>query len=570
MLKHKKWLTILVLMILLGGIFGSGSAQSYSFSLDQAVVDLYINADGSATIEYTLDFNNDPGAHAIDYVDIGLPNDSYDIGSITASINGKAITHIANSQYVDHGVELGLGSNAIPSGASGRVKARIGLVHDMIYESDLNEADMGEAYASFEFSPNWFGSEYCHGNTDYTITVYLPPGIESDEPRYHTPQKWPGADEPQSGYDEQGSVFYSWYSPDANGYTQYIFGASFPARTVPTSTIQTQPSFDFSIIGAFIENLFENSCPIVFACLFFAFPVLSGIWGSRQNKKRKLKYLPPKVTIEGHGIKRGLTAVEAAVLMEMPVDKILSMVLFSAVKKEAAIVTSRDPLKLKVTKPLPEDLHSYEKLFVEAFQQSNVKTQRRQLQKMTVDMINSVTKKMKGFSHKETVAYYEDIMQRAWKQVEDEGTPEVQMKKFDEAIEWTMLDDDFGRRTQTTFGPRPVFLPMWWGRYDPTFRPSASSARPTVSGSGGGQGGSFSLPTLPGSAFAASVVGGMQDFSSNVVGDLTAFTSGITQTTNPIPKAKSSGRSGGRSGGGGCACACACAGCACACAGGGR
>lgn len=570
MLKHKKWLTTLVLLILLGGIFGSGSAQSYSFSLDRAVVDLYINADGTATIEYTLDFSNDIGAHAIDYVDIGLPNDSYDIGSITASIDGKAITHIANSQYVDHGVELGLGGNAIPSGAKGRVKARIGLVEDMIYESDLKEADMGEAYASFEFSPNWFGSEYCHGNTDYTITVYLPPGIESDQPRYHTPQKWPGPDEPQSGYDDQGRVFYSWHSTESNGYTQYIFGASFPARTVPTSAIQTQPTFDFSVIGAFIENLFENSCPIVFACLFFAFPVLSGIWGSRQNKKRKLKYLPPKVTIEGHGIKRGLTAVEAAVLMEMPVDKILSMILFSTVKKEAASVTSRDPLKLKVTEPLPAELHSYEKLFVEAFQQSNVKTQRRQLQKLTVDLIKSITKKMKGFSHKETVAYYEDIMQRAWKQVEDEGTPEVQMKKFDEAIEWTMLDDDFGRRTQTTFGPRPVFLPMWWGRYDPTFRPSTSSSRPTVAGSGGGGGGSLSLPTLPGSAFAASVVGGMQDFSSNVVGDLTAFTSGITQTTNPIPKAKSSGRSSGRSGGGGCACACACAGCACACAGGGR
>jgi len=30
---------------------------------------------------------------------------------------------------------------------------------------------------------------------------------------------------------------------------------------------------------------------------------------------------PPKISIEGHGIKRGLTAVEAAILMEEPLDR---------------------------------------------------------------------------------------------------------------------------------------------------------------------------------------------------------------------------------------------------------
>jgi hypothetical protein len=59
-------------------------------------------------------------------------------------------------------------------------------------------------------------------------------------------------------------------------------------------------------------------------------------------------------------------------------------------------------------------------------------------------------------------------------------------------------------------------------------------------------------------------VGGVQNFSSRVLGNVNDFTSGVTNVTNP-PPSKTSG--GGRSGGG---CACACAGCACACAGGGR
>jgi hypothetical protein len=68
---------------------------------------------------------------------------------------------------------------------------------------------------------------------------------------------------------------------------------------------------------------------------------------------------------------------------------------------------------------------------------------------------------------------------------------------------------------------------------------------------------------------AASVVTGVQGFSSHVIGDVKAFTSGVTNRTNPVPVVKSGGWSGG-GGGHSCACACACAGCACACAGGGR
>jgi hypothetical protein len=52
-----------------------------------------------------------------------------------------------------------------------------------------------------------------------------------------------------------------------------------------------------------------------------------------------------------------------------------------------------------------------------------------------------------------------------------------------------------------------------------------------------------------------------------IVGNLTSFTGGVTEVTNPMPKTSSSGRSYG-GGGHSCACACACAGCACACADG--
>jgi hypothetical protein len=175
---------------------------------------------------------------------------------------------------------------------------------------------------------------------------------------------------------------------------------------------------------------------------------------------------------------------------------------------------------------------------------------------------------MKGFSRKETVDYYQSIMERAWKQIEEAGTPEVKSQMFDEALEWTMLDKNYDERTRRVF-TGPVYVPIWWGRYDPGYSSASSGSTGRISVPSGGSRGPVSLP---GSTFAASVVTGVQGFSSKVLGDVRSFTSGVTNKTNPVPV--STGRSGGgfrsSGGGGGCACACACAGCACACAGGGR
>jgi len=284
------------------------------------------------------------------------------------------------------------------------------------------------------------------------------------------------------------------------------------------------------------------------------------------DKRRRMRYLPPKISIEGHGIKRGLTAVEAAILLEQPLDKVLTMILFGVIKKEAAEVVTRDPLQIKATDPLPSDLNEYEVKFLNAFKEKELARQR-MLQEMVVDLIKSVSEKMKGFSRKETIEYYQNITAKAWQQVEAENTPEVRSKKFDEVMEWTMLDRDYGERTHDVFRNQPVFIPMWWGRYDPSY--GRSSSLPRVSPSSMPSA-SPSLPHLPGSDFAASVVNGVQGFSSKVVGNINDFTNKVTQKTNPVPVSTSSGRSSSGRSGGGCACACACAGCACACAGGGR
>jgi hypothetical protein len=556
----KKTLGFLLIALLLFTHVGAANAQTYLFSVEKTTVDVYVNDDGTLTLNYAITFSNDYSADPIDFVDIGVPTSNYSLSLVTADIDGSPISDIENSPYVSNGIALGLGSKSIQPGKLGTVHVTIPNVKNVLYEGTEEEA---EPYASLQFMPNYFGSEYVTNNDmDMTVTIYLPAGLNPEEPRYYEPKNWPGLSTPSSGYDDQGRVYYRWFTDQGNPSAKYTFGASFPQRLVPETAIVTTPPMNLNID----EDTVICGCFFSFFALIFGLGFYQSIWGA---KKRKMKYLPPKISIEGHGIKRGLTAIEAAILLENPMDKVLTMILFSVIKKGAAEVTTKDPLELKIASTLPEGLRTYESEFLEAFKKDTKSARTKALQAVMVDLVKTVTTKMKGFSHKETVQYYKTIMEKAWKMVEEVDTPDVKVAKYDEVMDWTMLDRDFDNRTRNVFVSPPQFYPIWWGRFDPTFRSAGGVARPSTPLSGSSSGKTFSVPNLPGSDFAASMVTGMQSFSSNVVGDLTNFTDKITGVTNPAPKPSSSSYRGG-SGGSSCACACACAGCACACAGGGR
>jgi hypothetical protein len=536
----------------------------YYFEEPQLVVNIYWNSDGTESIDYLYSFNNNPSSGAIELVDVGLPNSNYVLNSIYADVDGKA-AKITTGDYLGSGpgISADLRPNSIQPGKSGKVHVFIGIVERVLYEDTDNNT-----YASADFKPSTFGSEYVYGTTDLTVIYHFPPGVQPEEPKWHAaPSGFPS--EPQAGFDKDDRIIYTWRNASASPSAEYLFGASFPKKYVPAETIVKQSIFEKIFVTLGISTTILAPCGFTLLCVGGIIGI--GVLSAKGANQRKLKYLPPKISIEGHGIKRGLTAVEAAILMEQPVDKIMTMILFSAIKKNAAEVVTRDPLEIKSLDPQPEDLHTYEKEFLTAFQ-ADAKSRRQALQDVMINLVKSVSEKMKGFSRRETSDYYKSIMTRAWEQVEAANTPEVKSQKFDEVMEWTMLDRDFNDRTRDVFRTQPIFLPMWWGRFDPVFRsgPSATASLP----SGGTP--SISMPKLPGANFAASIATGVQTFSGKVIGNITDFTSGITNKTNPVPvttyasRSGGSGRSIGGGGGGHCACACACAGCACACAGGGR
>lgn len=576
-MKKFKVSGILIALLLVLTLVQPVLAQEYYFQVPEAQVNVYLESNGTVTLEYFYHFQNSASGHVIDFVDIGMPgNSDYSLSDVTATIDDQLVSDISSSPYVD-GIALGLGANSIQPGGSGILYMKVENIGNLFYIASEKET---ESYASFNFQPNYFGSEYVSGSTNLTVNLLLPPGLTDQEANWINPKGWPGDATPASEIYDDGRILYQWSSSEASPDGKYTFGATFPARVIPTEVINTRQTVTFNP-----DEILGWAIPLVCCGGIIGIFVLVIVLAVRSAKKRQLQYLPPKIAIEGHGIKRGLTSVEAAILMEQPMDKILTMILFAVTKKEAAQVTSRDPLEIKIEDKLPEDLRDYEKSFLEAFKQTD-KTQRRKgLQDMMIALVPTVGEKMKGFSRKETVAYYEEIIKQAWQQVEAAQTPEVRAEKYSEAADWTMLDKDYDGRTRRTFGTGPVFMPSWWWRTDPTISHAGTSAR-TMGGSvakgsaaapsGGGKSTTVTLPSLPGSDAAASVIGSVQAFSSGVVGNIAAFTGAVTTKTNPVPVQTSStfrgSGGGGFSSGGGhsCACACACAGCACACAGGGR
>jgi len=540
-------LTLAALLLAAGLIVSPAAAQAYSFQVPEETVDVYLESDGTMRLLYRIVFANDPGAPAIDFVDIGLPTSDYDLGAIRGWVNGSPIASIEASPYVSPGIALGLGAASIPGGRTGEVVVEIPRLGGVLYAGDA------AGFASAKFSPNWFDDAFVHGATDLTVTFHLPPGVGPDEPRWHVPTGgWTVAD-PAVGFDDQGRVVYAWRDTTSNAYTQYVFGASFPAQYVPEESLQSPLSGWLSAVAAFLASALACSFPLV------PFLLIVGliVWAQRRSR---LAYLPPRISIEGHGIKRGLTAVEAAVLLQTSLDKVLTMILFSVIRKGAARVVQADPLQIEALPNSANELRAYEKAFLEAATKDDRRARQRAFTDLMIDLVRAVQTKMKGFSLQETREYYRSIMRKAWAEVEAAGTPEVRSEKYEQSLEWLVLDGDFDGRTRRVFTSGPVFVPRWWGHYVPS-APVARAGAPTPRGT-------VSLPHLPGSDFAASIVRGVQNSAGALVGNITSFTQNVSKTTNPPPVTRSyGGRSGG---GGGCACACACAGCACACAGGGR
>jgi hypothetical protein len=511
-------------------------AQTYYFSVPSNTSDVYINQDGSVTISYAITFANDSGASPIDVVDIGLPNDYYDISTAKAWIGSTPITEIYKSTYVETGVEVHLGAQSIAPGKTDTLYFQITNPH-MVYTDDEKQD-----YASVEFSPTWYGSDYTYGTADVTVNFHFPAGVTPQETVYHHDRKFD-----TTATDKDGRIVFTFREPAGSPSMQYLYGVSFPKKYVTTVFEPYREPFVAKVFSFVFDHIF------LFFFLGVVGLILLNLFRARQ---RKMQYMPANVAIEGVGIKRGLAAPEAALITDTPLNKVVTMILFGLLKKGIVRVeTTPTPKVFKLAGVGTESLKPYEKAFLGCVKADGA-LDSAALKPAMVDMIKETDKALKGFSRAETTDYYRAIVDLAWKQVKAANTPELLGQQWNDYLEWMMMDKDYKGKMEDTLEGRDVMMPRWYGNY---YGPSSS--HPTAAGTGG----KFEMP---GAKLANDMVTSVEGISGKLITNVESFVTGVSRVTNPAPQ--SSGSSHGGGGGGGCACACACAGCACACAGGGR
>ncbi len=558
-MKNRRTRSILILGLLVVFFTGSVNAQSYSFSVPEMLLQVEVKPDASAVLIYDITFEN--YGSAIDIVDIGLPHDGYNTQNLRASVNGVNLNRIYTSEFIDVGVEVHLGSESIPSGKRGTLHFEA-TMPDMVYADTTNEEN-----ASLQISPTWFDGGLLRGTGNIEIRITLLEGIQLDEVLYQD------VEFTDKYVDDSGRTVAVWRYENVLPTKAYRVGVSFPRQGL--SRVVEITFWD--ILGRWFAGIAGVFAGIVGFCLPVALPaVIVFVIIRSAIRASKPKYLPAIAQVEGGGIKRGLTAPEAAVILELPLTKVLILVVFGMLEKGLIRQTKEDPLTVEVVEDFRVKgkanltdakakkkhrsytaqqkgtvIHKYEHAFLALFE-ANPGTPIKSLQIVAPmqGLANQAAAKMKGFDLSDTQDYYQRVIDRAVKQASTLGDIEQRETYLDQYLPWVMMSRSY----------RPI---LTVGRYNywPRWVRQTRSISPTgAASSGRSSRGRAAAPKF--GDVAASFAG----WTETTMGGMAAAIL-PTRLQKPAPPSTSSSSGSYRSS---CACACAGCACACACAGGGR
>jgi hypothetical protein len=608
--------------------------SSYAFYVRKMESNVFIQLDGSVIINYEIDFENKGWASTINVIDMGFPNKYYELDSVNASIGGHKITDIRKSTVMEVGVEVWLGSFDIHAGASAHFSLN-GTNNRMTYQ-DYDNRSM----ASVEFSPTWFSSDYCYLYDVLEVNIWFPETVSVSAEGI---TKWHYAENgvPTIGWENE-LMYFRWTKTNA-AMKQYKFGVSFPGDALNENAIQW--TANPMVVEALVNILFSISlCALIigiiyltvryftvvkkryyppktrttassdFCCCglmvaFFIMTMFVSTWYDyadiyivigfysvllagfgmlgyllyRVIRRIGRPYSKPELLMESAGIRKDLSVVEAAIIQNTPLSKVVFLVMYGLMNSGHLAIIDVEPLKLEITSQEGwKELKWYHKQFLEAIKTTDPNigsVDELKLKTLLVDLIKRVDTTMKGYDGNLTKAYYKNMINSAWEKVQ-KLPQNIKWDSIKNEYEWLMVDDLFEERSKRYFSDHYYDTdPYWIGRYHyypyyynqgyySSYYPhSHYNVSPPV--------GRVS-PAIPSNinihSVSDSIVRSIENISNKLVTNFTNFADGIVNSVRPIVKPAGGSGSGGRSysGGGGCACACACAGCACACAGGGR
>ena len=506
--------------------FNPSDVSAVQYRIDKEWVTLWINDDSSIELHYTITITYE--SSALGYISLGLPSQEFNIVSVE-DLSGNILDWEDISSWNDYAIEVYLGHSMNP-GEGGTVL----LISTFPSPSIIKPDELNPGYVGLQFMPTYFPDARVE---DLRVAIVPPPGVTKENIKTSELAFFTTVD---------GEFAVYWARNNLPPNTKLIFGVSVPEQYITLPPIGSDIWFYLAIFCVIVGLI------IVVILL----------------RKRKEVYQKPKIKIESLGPARSLTAVEAAVVVDLKPVRVLTMILFSLLLKRFIKIIEIEPLiKLeKLLKPSGEPKQHpryYEIDFLKAIESSGSLNER-SLARTFISLRENVDKKMRGYARKDTITYYKSIVNTAWNQVKQASTPQLAEETLEKNLEWLLLDEKYGQRFKEAFPPHILFMPRPnWYWYGPHFS-SKTTTTPT------GPSTAVEVKPIPAQEFADKIVTGIEEAAGGLVKNVEDFTKklippkGSTQSSRPV-RHKSRCVCACAN----CACACACVSCACACAGGG-
>ncbi|MGA2768439.1 MAG: hypothetical protein ABSF24_09015 [Candidatus Bathyarchaeia archaeon] len=539
-------LSVIVLILCLGSLLTRvqlARAQDVTYSVSQEWAQIQINTDRSIYILYNITFTYLSGSPEGIFT-VGMPQGGFQIQYVQ-DLLGATLHYQDASSGSFYGIDVYLEQPvAVNQSYTFVVYA---LVPDMIHEDTPNPGNVDLLFYQATFT-SASGSV-----TDLRVEIILPPSVQTTEVKYPSGSPF---DNVFTETNNDTAVF--WERTDWPPGQQFTSGVSFPATYVSSAPTPTPAPFPDAATTVLLVLVFF----IVGAAIFVGL-----------KRVARMAYATPRMSIEALGANRTLTAVEAALVLDQKPVRVLTMILYGLLLKRMVAVTETEPL-IKLTKlepaqgqPAPRPRY-YETDYLNAIRPDGTLDEQK-LASTYVELTNTVDQKLRGYSRDDTTNYYKSIVDKAWTQVTQAGTPELKGDAVDKNLEWLLADDKFEDRFRTAFPPGIIIYPnpAWWWYWGGLHAPTGQQRPPTP----------VTTPTappaqakpIPGQDFANNIVRGLQTASNNIVKNVQDFANKLVPFKSPPSQHPVGGKPSCVCACHACACACACVGCACACAGGG-
>jgi hypothetical protein len=536
MVSPKRYIKFSLIIVVLGtsffSIFVASAQTQITYSVSQEWVQVWINTDGSIDIKYniTMTYLSAPPEGPQGIFTVGMPQSFRILEDLSSP--DLQYKDVSSGNFFTIDVYL---KKPIIIGNPNTFILYV-TVPEMIHPDKTNPESVGML-----FIPSTFQDAL--GSTDLRVAITLPVGVNSTEVLYPTGAQWDNV------YIDGNNLVVYWENRNWSPSQKFTTGVSFPEKYV-TLAPSGPNIWNYTVIGV----------------VAFVVVIVSAVG---VTKLRKATYEKPRISVEALGAARGLTAVEAGVVLGLKPVRVLTMVLFGLLLKRIVMVTEAEPIiKLqRLEKAAGEPttaLRYYEIDYLKAIEPAGTLDER-MLARTYLGLTDTVNQKLRGYSREDTVNYYKSIVNQGWTQVTQAGTPELKGDVLDKNIEWLLADDKFDERFKTAFPPDIIMLPLpgWWWYWRGPYVPLRQARVPSTT--------TPEAKPILGQDFANNVVRSLETASNNIVKNVQDFTNRLIPAAAAAAPSERSVRE--RSSCvcacAACACACACVSCACACAGGG-